>query len=107
MTVAHLRYMRKMDGKYGIDILTAVAADSMDCPASAQLHSWWQRTADVMSQVDAAVKQVEANRAAVCLAYEVQPRAQDIDRSGAPTKNAHAEPGSDSAALERRSSKAH
>jgi hypothetical protein len=32
MTVAHLRYMRKIEGAYGIDILTAVSADSMGCP---------------------------------------------------------------------------
>lgn len=101
MTVAHLRYMRKMEGQHGIDILTAVTADSKNCPRNAKAPSWWQRTAVMKAHVDAAVAKVEADRAA-----DSDAQAQEGHSPATTSDSGPAEPGSDSAASSQRSNQA-
>ena len=75
MTVAHMRYMRKIEGKHDIDILAAVASDSKNCPIHPKAPSWWHCTDDMTTRVDAAVCQAAEAKAAGIAAQQQAPQA--------------------------------
>jgi hypothetical protein len=79
MTVAHMRYMRKIEGKHDIDILTAVASDSKNCPGDPKAPSWWQRTDDMAARVNEAVRRADDVKAANSAAQEQSPPGDAAD----------------------------
>jgi hypothetical protein len=104
MTVAHMRYMRKTEGKHDIDILTAVASDSKNFPVDPKAPSWWQRTDAMAAQVDDAVRRADAVKAANSAAQEQSP--SDAAGPGSPPQDADADPEAGGAVPSQRSNKA-